>query len=726
MSVLPDRPIAGVLVSMAAAWMAAGCLLLLLPGPAAAQVSFTRRVSVASSGEQGNGASHRPGISGDGRRIVFQSRSTNLVSGDTNNKSDIFLHDREVGTTVRIGLGYDGSEGNGDASGAAISADGRWVAFDSNSSNLVRNDRSNGSDVFLQDLLVGDVVRVSIAADGSDGSFASFAPDLSADGRLVAFYSWASNLVSGDTNGRADIFVRDMWVGETRRVSVASNGTQANADSYSFRISDDGRFVVFTSAATNLVPGDTNNATDIFVHELATGQTLRVNVADNGTQANGASSEPSISGDGRFIAYYSYASTLVPGDTNAAPDVFVHDRLGPRTVRVSGDMGAQPNSGSMFPAISADGALVVYSSAASNLVPGDTNLWADAFLSSPALLRTIRVSVATNGTQADGASGMATLEPAISADGSVVVYGSDATNLVPFDTNAAADIFIHVREAPQAPGSPSNLAFQVQASTVTFTWNAPTTGGPPDTYVFEYGDGPGAVSQQFATGSAATSLQVPDVPAGTYFVRVRARNSAGTSPTSNEVMVELLPGMPSSLAAAVNAGIVAFNWNPPAAGAPVQSYVFRVGLSPGATDIQFDTGSAATTFTAFDVPAGTYYVRVHARSGAALGSPSNELPVVVSTGGCGQPPGVPDTLGAFVNGQQVVLSWGPGPGCPPTSYVLEAGLSPGASDVFAGDIGNHTLFSAPAPPGTYYVRVRGLNEAGTGPASNEVTVVIAP
>ena len=259
--------------------------------------------------------------------MVFYSSASNLVSGDTNGWSDIFVHDRQTGQTTRVSVASDGTQGNSASDKPSISSDGRYVAFKSTATNLVSGDTNGFIDVFVHDRQTGQTTRVSLASDSTQGNGDSYSPSISADGRYVAFRSSASNLVSGDTNGTSDIFVHDRQGGGTTRVSVASDGTQGNGDSYSPSISADGRYVAFMSAASNLVSGDTC-CSDIFVHDRQSGQTTRVSVASDGAQGNNHSWYPSISADGRYVAFHSYASNLVSGDTNSAPDVFVHDRGG--------------------------------------------------------------------------------------------------------------------------------------------------------------------------------------------------------------------------------------------------------------------------------------------------------------------------------------------------------------------------------------------------------------
>ena len=344
----------------------------------------TSRVSVASDGRQAipNGYLYaQPAISADGRFVAFASSASNLVAGDTNGVPDVFVRDRLAGVTRRVSVGASG-QANHFSADPAISADGRFVAFESGASNLVAGDTNGKSDVFVRDRLAGVTRRVSVGV-GGQANYTSNIPAISADGRFVAFDSGASNLVAGDTNGTDDVFVWDRLAGVTRRVSVGGSG-QANNGSYSPAVSADGRFVAFESFASNLVAGDTNGKADVFVRDRLAGVTRRVSVGAGG-QANSDSGTPTISADGRFVAFLSGASNLVPGDTNGTYDVFVRDRLAGVTRQMSVGAGGQANDYSAFPAISANGRSVAYESYASNLVRGDTNGALDVFVRDPLL-----------------------------------------------------------------------------------------------------------------------------------------------------------------------------------------------------------------------------------------------------------------------------------------------------------------------------------------------------
>lgn len=289
---------------------------------------------------------------------------------------------------------------------------------------------------------------VSVAADGRPAMLGGHSVAISADGRLVAFLSPSSDLVPGDTNGLSDVFVRDLDTGAVRRVSVSSGGAEANGPSQPPAISGDGRYVAFVSEATNLVRGDTNrcppffnlpgSCPDVFVHDLLTGRTTRVSVGPHGRQSDGESIYVALSWDGRYVAFASRAANLVPGDTNGTLDVFRHDTARGVTERVSvGSAGEQANGPSRAPSISGDGSLVVFRTAASNLVPGDANQVQDVVLRDMAAGRTTLVS-----RRADGSPGQAeSFGGAISRDGGVVAFGSiDA--LVADDRNGVGDAYV--------------------------------------------------------------------------------------------------------------------------------------------------------------------------------------------------------------------------------------------------------------------------------------------
>jgi Tol biopolymer transport system component len=438
-------------MKFASRWTSVALAAALAGGLARAQT--TERVSVSSSGAQGNYHvnSSLSAISADGRFVAFHGFASNLVAGDTNGFQDVFVRDRRNGTTERVSVSSSGAQGDSHSTNASISPDGRFVAFESLATNLVAGDTNGFQDVFVHDRLSGTTERVSVGSGGVQGNNLSYCPSLSGDDRFVAFTSLATNLVAGDTNGVGDVFVYDRQLGTTQRVSVNSSGVQGDISS-GYRgssLSADGRFVAFDSLATNLVAGDGNSAEDVFVHDRQGGTTELVSVAAfGGGGTSGSGTFFQISADGRFVAFDSGAWNLVVGDTNGAWDVFVRDRQLGTTERVSVDSGgAQGNSGSSYPSISSDGRFVAFMSDASNLVTGDTNGRWDIFVRDLQSGTTERVSVASGGPQGNNYS----LVPSLSADGHFVAFSSAASNLVAGDTGGFTDVFVRDRGVPLSP-----------------------------------------------------------------------------------------------------------------------------------------------------------------------------------------------------------------------------------------------------------------------------------
>lgn len=468
--------------------------------PASASPGITTRVSVSSAGGQANGRSGVGAISPDGRFVALVSDASNLVSGDTNGHLDVFVHDRQTGATELISVDSLGGQGNDASYDPEISEDGRFVAFNSRASNLVSGDRNvcltptslDCQDIFVHDRWTGVTELVSLDSAGTQANDGSFGAAISADGRFVAFSSDASSLVKGDTNGWRDVFVHDRQTGDTERVSVGSSGAQGNWNSDgAAAISGDGRFVVFDSYASNLAPGDLGTCPvdepypvtcqDVFVRDRDTDEdgvfderggvsTSMVSVSSAGSQGNESSSVASISGDGRFVVFKSRASNLVPGDTSG-DDLFVHDFKTGATERVNADSAGNEAKGEFFTFgadISSDGRYVAFDSFASNLVPGDTNGNWDVFIRDRQSGTTQRVSVDSAGNQVSCPMWPeCSTGPAISGDGRFVAFGSLAANLVPGDTNTCdqfrdpgtcPDAFVHDRALPFLTPTPTTAA----------------------------------------------------------------------------------------------------------------------------------------------------------------------------------------------------------------------------------------------------------------------------
>jgi Tol biopolymer transport system component len=440
------------------ALVALGLSLGLAPQAAVAHPpGVTERVSVDKKGTAGNNPSQDAAVSADGRFVAFTSLADNLVRRDRNNVNDVFVRDRQRGTTERVSVSSTGAEGNDDSgtfqtlNEPSISADGRFVAFDSLASNLVPGDTNgapdlqpSGEDVFVRDRQAGTTERVSVSSTGAQGTFTGGVdPAISAGGRFVAFAT-AADFAPADTNFTIDVYVHDRQTRTTELVSVGTQGAVGNNVSDEPAISGDGRFVAFTSGASNLVAGDTDNASDIFVRDRVAGTTEALTVTPNSPPGpESASASPSISADGRLVAFWSRQSDLVAGDANGFEgDVYVADRQTGTMERVSvSSQGAQGNLDSSQPSISADGRFVAFSSDADNLVPGDGNFDNDVFVRDRAAGSTVRVSVSSDGSETGFELG--SLSPAISADGQVIGFQSEGENLVPDPPTAFEDVYVH-------------------------------------------------------------------------------------------------------------------------------------------------------------------------------------------------------------------------------------------------------------------------------------------
>jgi Tol biopolymer transport system component len=291
------------------------------------ELGTTRLLSVRTNGTQGNQASYDPSISGNGRFVVFTSESSNLVASDTNDRRDVFLRDLQQDTTVRVSLSSREAQGNENSQDTVISADGVSIVFLSSATNLVPHDTNGVTDVFVRDRVGGTTRRVSVSSSQVEADGASDSPTVSARGRYVAFQSQATNLVPGDGNPISDVFVRDRQTVTTRRVSVSTAGAEGDNGSNDPSISANGRYVAFSSDAANLVENDTNLSQDIFIRDRINNTTSRISLGAGGGEGDGGSFDPDISGDGRFVVFESGSTDLVTGDTNDVTDVFIRGPL---------------------------------------------------------------------------------------------------------------------------------------------------------------------------------------------------------------------------------------------------------------------------------------------------------------------------------------------------------------------------------------------------------------
>jgi len=485
--------------------IAPSLLALIICSPLAAQ--STERVSLDSSGIQGNAASGYTSISADGRFVAFPSGASNLVPGDTNHEWDIFVRDRLLGVTERVSVDSFGVQANDYCTDAMISSNGRFVAFESEANNLVAGDTNLRTDIFVHDRQTGITERVSVDSLGVQGNDYSDSAAISADGRYVVFESESTNLVIGDTNGVEDIFLHDRQTGITERVSVDSYGVQADGMCYSSMVSRDGRFVAFDSDATNLVAADNNWVGDVFLRDRLAGTTTIISTDSFGVHGNGMSRSPSISADGTHISFHSSADNLVPGDTGPTRDVFVHEIATSSITRVSVKTGgAECNGFSHQSSLSADGRIVAFTSWATDLVPGDTNGWGDVFVHDRQTGVTTRISVSTGGVQ--GNKQTFSYNAACSADGKSIAFAGYANNIVPNDTNGAGDAFVRNRSY----GSDINTAVLVGPFTAPIgnVVDFELFAAPPSSkYYLHYSlnlNGTVFAGHQFDIGSPATLL----------------------------------------------------------------------------------------------------------------------------------------------------------------------------------------------------------------------------
>lgn len=425
--------------ALALVWMPADATPARVPPPGPA----THRASVNELGHQLRAGSDGAVISRTGRYVAYESQG-HAVATDTGRTGDVFVRDRWTHSNQIVSVATNGTAANSHSADPAISPDGRYVAFVSLATNLAPDGDGQHVDVFLRDRTQGSTELVSVAPGGAAGNGDSYSAAVSADGRYVAFQSDADDLVPGDDNQVTDIFVRDLGTDTTRLASVTSAGAQGDGYSEEPSISADGRRVAFASAS-RLVPGPRNF--NVFVHNMVTGRTRQASLgaAHEQPEIFGFSGSPVISADGGTVAFYSMASNLVPGDDNQARDVFVRDLSAGTTTRVSvGTSGQQGDSDSDISpgAVSADGTRIAFASFATTLVPGDTNRAEDHFVKDLTTGRLWRVSVGVNGQAEQALGGGST---AISGSGRFVAFRSLASNLVAHDTNNESDILVRAR-----------------------------------------------------------------------------------------------------------------------------------------------------------------------------------------------------------------------------------------------------------------------------------------
>ncbi|NOQ63187.1 MAG: DUF4214 domain-containing protein [Methyloprofundus sp.] len=432
-----------------------------------ANAATTTLISSSTSATTGDWSSLNASISADGRFIAFESSATDIVNNDHNHLKDIFIRDTLENTTQLISRNSSGTQANDISHSPAISADGRYVTYVSKASNLSSDDQAYSDDIFVYDRITRITSRVSKENSSAQGKFesGSINPTISADGHYISYESSNTNLVADDNNAANDIFVYDRLTAATTRISVDSSGNQASDSSHFPSISADGRYITFSSSAFDLVSNDHNASDDIFVYDQATGQQSLVSINAAGEQADNHSILPSISADGRYIAFNSTASNLVDNDTNDASDVFVYNRKLATQQRVSlNDAFQQANNDSFGASISANGRYVTFFSSASNLTSDDHNIDKDIFAYDTQNKQQTLISINSSSEQADDKNDW----PTISATGQYIAFTSSASNLIENDLNNSNDIFVHSFLAQ--PGTIKNYSHSFEASSWPDQW----------------------------------------------------------------------------------------------------------------------------------------------------------------------------------------------------------------------------------------------------------------
>lgn len=439
------------------------------PASAGVPVAITGRASTLPGSVEpaAKGDAYLPVISGDGRHIAF-STTARLVPADTDAYQDVYVKDLLTDQVERINVTHDGSAPTGGAQAGAITPDGRYVAFQSSASNLVPNDGNGLRDVFVRDRKTGTTTLASVSnaeqpSNGNSPTNHDTTMDLSSDGRYVAFSSVATNL-GPDLDATSDIFVRDLLAGSTSLISVSTGGASTDKDSYGPTLSASGRYVAFGSAATNLVDGDTNASIDAFVRDRQTTTTTRVSVHDNEGQSPTGGYLPEIDDAGTKVVFGS-TSKLSGIDPNSTADVYVRNTASGTTTVASLGKDGWAAGESDDPAISGDGNTVVFRSALST-IDGIGNSVDHLYSRSMLSNAQARITRDSGNTVAGGDSS----NPSLSTDGKAVAFDSFANNLVSNDTGKR-DIFFR-RPVTFGPHNDTTSFIQHQL------WNFGLPAGP--------------------------------------------------------------------------------------------------------------------------------------------------------------------------------------------------------------------------------------------------------
>jgi Tol biopolymer transport system component len=431
----------------------AAAICALIAGGSAVFAQTTTCANLKPNGFPSAGTSLSPSISADGRWLAFVSSASDLGAPSGSSLS-VYLRDLATGAIALVSADPGGAAGAGSSTGPVISADGRWVAFTSAAPTLVAGDTNGVRDTFVRDVVNATTIRVSLSSTGMQATQDCTATSLSADGRYVAFET-TDALVPTDANGVLDVYVHDRVTGATRRASVASTGTESAGNCYDGWLSADGNRVAFTGNSDDLVPGDANGYSDVFVHDFALGTTVIASVSSTSVLGDLGSLRAALSGDGNTVVFVSAATNLVAQALFPSHHAFARNLSAGTTDLVDADAAGVGGNGSIYSIyrfdVSHDGRFVAFSSSSSNLVAGDTNQVFDVFVKDRLNGAVVRASFGAVGQQIDEAHAR---WPAISDDGRFVAFFTDAENVLPADSNLNWDVFVR-----DLGGLPTGTAF---------------------------------------------------------------------------------------------------------------------------------------------------------------------------------------------------------------------------------------------------------------------------
>ena len=577
--------------------------------------NVTERASVSPSSVETMVLADLPQVNADGRYVIFVSADTYLVAGDSNSQTDVFWKDMVTGEIQIVSSSASGTLGNGESTYGDISADGTLVVFSSIASNLAGGDSNGYSAIFLKNITTGALRLVSTDASGTAGNLRSYHPRITPDGSMVVFDSTSTNLVAEASGVYANVYLKSIDTGEIWLVSSDASGIIGDSESKNPDVSADGRYVAFESASTNLVSGDINSLRDVFVKDMETGAVELISVSTDGTQSNGSSSLPSISADGRYVVFMSHSDNLIAEDTNNEYDIFLRDRETGTTTCISmGEDGLIGNDYSQGGSISDDGRYVTFYSNADLVSEDNTHL--DVYVYNTQDKTLFLASVDSNDQIGNGYSRY----PAISGDGRVVVYRTSSTNLAPGDTNGVDDIYVRTfAELPsEAPTllSPENGA-ETLDKTPDFDWTD-VTGAV--SYMLQYDTDEGFSSAVEETVTESTFTPTGDLAEGVYYWRVKAsdgvRESEWSSVWSFTVLHEL--SAPTLTAPADDAVIFdakpTFSWGDVV---DATGYTLQYSSDEAFTSPTEETITEATFTAASDLAQGEWFWRVKAGGNSA-------------------------------------------------------------------------------------------------------------